>query len=187
MKNNLSLLLSWFFYILFLFYFIPAKGQEAENVNSFCTKLNELIEAGRNGFQSVKGEMTTKNVTGAQRNFYVATIDLNEENKGYINSSEIYPEYSIFFATAVGTLTPELKAMYENIKTQLTGCLSDEEWNIHEQNKDNSTYFANTEYKKLKIKELTDKKEKIKMELAMYSNRVVKKRVVELKIEGIGE
>ena len=160
--------------------------QESTTVDTetFCNTLQSLLRAASTGFDSIKGESTERMITGNKKSFFISKVNFGDSAECYINTSEAYPE-CVCIITTDSRITPELIAQYENYKAAIKACIPTG-WVITEQDSSNSSYLKGRKYKKLKVRQdITGKK--IKFHLYMYSSMIEKKRVVELKIEGIGK
>jgi len=174
----------YFLLLLFLVAgFKPAvKAPQAEE--NFCELLKNLLEAADSGFASAKGEPTERIITGITRKFYISKIKFNDEHECYINDVDAYPECECILATD-SRITEKLIADYESFKNQIKECLPSG-WKIAEQDSTNNFYLKGTEYRKLVLRENVEGK-KVKFHLYMYSSMIEKKRIVELKIEGLAK
>ena len=157
---------------------------EPQPNEDFCSKLKTMLAAAKDGFGSIKGEPTTRMITGHEKKYYMSTLKFVDGHECYINDVTSYPECECLVETDT-RITEKLSSAYESYKTQIQDCLGDE-WVVVEKDATNDYYLEGTKYKKLDIREnITGKK--IKFHLYLYSNMIEKKRVVELKFEGIGK
>ena len=154
------------------------------DANSFCQNFKTLIESARNGFESVKGADTTRIITGSSKKFFISTINFNDSITGYVNDVPSYPEYECILARDI-RISDRLTGNYDNYKSAMLDCFLDG-WTIIEQDSTNNFYLKGTKFKKMVAIEKTEGK-KIKYHLYMYSSMIEKKRIVEVKIEGIGK
>lgn len=152
--------------------------------DDFCTQLKTMLEAAKEGFIPIKGEATTRVITGHEENFYIANIKFVEGKTCYINDVAAYPECECILATDT-RITEKLSASYESYKKKIQDCLGDE-WIIMEKDSTNDFYLKGTKFKKLAVRENKTGK-KVKFQLYIYSSMIEKKRIVELKFEGIGK
>ena len=114
----------------------------------------------------------------------MSTLKFVDGHECYINDVTSYPECECLLETDT-RITETLSNAYESYTTQIQDCLGDE-WVVVEKDATNDYYLEGTKYKKLDIREnITGKK--VKFHLYLYSNMIEKKRVVELKFEGIGK
>jgi len=175
------LLVSCLLSLVFFSFRAPEPPPLAED---FCTQLNKMLAAAKEGFKPIKGEATTRIITGHKKDFHFATMQFVDEHSCYINVVTSYPECECLLETDT-RITEKLISSYESYKKQIKDCLGDE-WVIMEQDSSNNFYLKGTKYKKLVVREnITGKK--VKFHLYMYSSMLEKKRVVELKFEGIGK
>ena len=164
--------------------FFSFKAPEPAPTDDFCTQLKTMLAAAKEGFDSVKGEATTRMITGHVKNFNKTTLKFVEGHECYINDVPSYPECECILETDT-RISEKLSAAYESYKRQIKECLGDE-WVISEQDSSNNFYLKGTKYKKLVVREnITGKK--VQFHLYIYSSMIEKKRVVELKFEGIGK
>ncbi|MCB0429111.1 MAG: hypothetical protein H6585_11955 [Flavobacteriales bacterium] len=155
----------------------------------FCENFKQIIEAAKAGFNAVRGEQTTKKISGADRPYQFCTVELSATYKGYIGMSETHPSYEVFFETeTLPKITDKLKKSYEEVVANIKACLPETEWTIVEKDASNDIYLEGTDFKKLQVmqKEVDENGNRIVMEVNMYRHGTENKRVVELKIEGIG-
>ncbi|MBL4658423.1 MAG: hypothetical protein JKX73_10515 [Flavobacteriales bacterium] len=157
---------------------------ELTPVLDFCTQLKTMLDAAKDGFAPIKGEATTRMITGHEKKFYVANLKFVDNQTCYINDVASYPECECILETDT-RITESLSAAYNSYKKQISDCLG-EEWVIMEQDSSNNYYLKGTKYKKLVVRENISGK-KVKFHLYIYSSMIEKKRVVELKFEGIGK
>jgi len=174
-------LLAASFLSIFLFSF---QSPEPPQSDDFCTQLKTMLSAAREGFVPIKGEATTRMITGHEKKFYFANMKFVEDHSCYINDVKSYPECECILETDT-RITEQLSGHYESYKNKIKECLSDG-WVIMEQDSSNNYYLKGTKYKKLVAREDTTGK-KVKFHLYIYSSMIEKKRVIELKFEGIGK
>lgn len=164
--------------------FLGFKSPDPPPTEDFCTQLKTMLNAAKEGFVPIKGEATTRMITGHEKKFYVANLKFVNDQTCYINDVPSYPECECILQTDT-RITESLTEAYESYKKQINDCLGDE-WVIMEQDSSNNYYLKGTKYKKLVVREnITGKK--VKFHLYMYSSMIEKKRVVELKFEGLGK
>ncbi|MCB0397637.1 MAG: hypothetical protein KDD36_13365 [Flavobacteriales bacterium] len=152
-----------------------------------CANLTKIIESGKAGFTDVRGEKSSKKISGKDRPFDLCKVELSEEFKGYISMSASYPTYEVFFATDEwAKITEKLKSAYEEVNGKMKACLPESAWTIEEKDASNDSYLEGTDFKKTIFTEKVGNSagKKIRMELFMYRHGSENKRVVELKIEG---
>ncbi len=171
---------------LSVFTLISFVKQETTTIDNekFCNTLQSLLTAASSGFDSIKGASMERMITGNKKPFFISKLNFGNGNECYINASEAYPECECILASDT-RITPELISQYNNYKKAVEACLPTG-WRISEQDSTNSSYLKGRKYKKLVVREdITGKK--VKFHLYMYSSMIEKKRIVELKIEGIGK
>lgn len=143
-----------------------------------------MIEAAREGFAPVKGTAVERMIAGNKKKIYLSNVKFVDDYECYINDVSSYPECECILATD-SRITEALTASYNQYKSEIEQCLG-EEWTITEQDSSNNYYLKGKPYRKMVVSEnITGKK--VKFHLYIYSNMIEKKRVVELKIEGIGK
>ena len=163
--------------------FVKQESPAVDN-EKFCNTLQALLGAASAGFESIKGTATERMITGNKKSFFISKVSFGNGSDCYINTSEAYPECECILASD-SRITPELIAEYNSYKGAVEACLPTG-WRITEQDSTNNAYLKGRKYKKLVVREdITGKK--VKFHLYMYSSMIEKKRVVELKIEGIGK
>ena len=178
MKN---LILTTCLFSITLFSF---KSPEPPVDDDFCTQLKNMLDAAKEGFEPVLGDPTIRIITGQKKNFFIAKIKFVDGHDCYINDVKSYPECECILATDT-RISEKLSASYESYKSQIKSCLG-EEWVIEEKDSSNDFYLKGTKYRKLVIREnITGKK--VKFHLYIYSSMLEKKRLVELKFEGLGK
>jgi len=150
----------------------------------FCQFLKTMLESAHDGFSSVKGEATERMITGTAKKFYISKVKPVSNRECYINDADSYPECECILTTDT-KITEKLSADYESFKNQIKECLPTG-WIFAEQDSSNNFYLKGTKYKKLVAREDVEGK-KVAFHLYIYSSMIEKKRVVELKIEGIGK
>ncbi|HIA35824.1 MAG TPA: hypothetical protein EYM84_05435 [Flavobacteriales bacterium] len=161
-----------------------SKEQVSVPSGDFCNSLKTLLEAAKEGFDTIKGPSIERIITGHKKNYYLSNIKFVDEHECYINDVASYPECECILATDT-RISDELTSSYNNYKSEIENCLG-EEWTIIEQDSSNNYYLKGTKYRKLVVREnITGKK--VKFHLFIYSSMIEKKRVVELKVEGIGK
>ena len=143
-----------------------------------------MLAAAKEGFSPIKGEPTIRMITGHKKKYYMSTLKFIDGHECYINDVTSYPECECLLETNT-RITEKLSNAYELYKIHIQDCLGDE-WVIVEKDSTNDFYLKGTKYKKLAVRENRTGK-KVKFHLYIYSNMIEKKRVVELKFEGIGE
>ena len=164
--------------------FFGFKSPEPPPGDSFCIQLKEMLAAAKDGFKPIIGEATTKMITGKETKLYKSTLKFVDDEECYINDVKSYPECQCLLASD-SRITESLTSTYESYKKQIKECLGDE-WVIMEKDSTNDYYLKGTRFKKLVVREnITGKK--VKFHLYIYSSMIEKKRVVELKFEGIGK
>jgi len=160
------------------------RSPEPPPAEDFCTRLKTMLEAAKDGFSPVKGEATTRMITGHEKKYFKATLKFVDGHECYINDVSSYPECECLLETDT-RITEKLSNSYESYKKQIQECLG-HEWVIVEKDSTNDYYLKGTKYKKLVAHEnITGKK--VKFHLYIYSSMIEKKRVVELKFEGLGK
>lgn len=164
--------------------FLSFRAPEPPPVEDFCTQLKTMLDAAKEGFIPIKGEATTRMITGQEKKFFAANIKFVDDHDCYINDVASYPECECLLATD-SRITEQLSASYESYKTQIQDCLGDE-WVVMEKDSTNDFYLKGTKFKKLAVRENKTGK-KVKFQLYIYSSMIEKKRVVELKFEGLGK
>lgn len=186
-KNILSLLL-----VLGLFGTAFSVGDENENETvvilpvdkDFCTNLKKIIEASREGFESIKAEPTTRMISGEERPFFKTNVVLQEGSECYILNSEdakYYPECECFIGK--NNYAPgDLAKVYEDMKKAVKECLPTG-WKFTEKDKTNDIYLEDTEFKKLIALEDVDGK-KLKFYVFLNNNRVLGYWTVEFHFDG---
>ena len=180
MKYILALIISF----AFVFFGFVKQETPAVDDEKFCNTLQSLLTAASSGFDSIKGVSTERMITGNKKPFFISKVNFDNGSECYINASEAYPECECILASDA-RITPELISQYNNYKKVVEACLPTG-WRISEQDSTNSPYLKGRKYKKLVVREdVTGKK--VKFHLYMYSSMIEKKRIVELKIEGIGK
>jgi len=163
--------------------FFGFRSPEPPPVNDFCTQLNKMLDAAKEGFEPVKGAATTRVITGKEKNFFISNVKFVNGRECYINDVQSYPECECILETDT-RITEKLSGSYDAYKKQIKECLGDE-WVITEKDSTNDFYLKDTKYKKLVVKNKTERK--LKFHLYIYSSMIEKKRVVELKFEGVGK
>ena len=182
--------LGFLFRVIFIvgisFFTIGVRHGFSQNgdASSFCQNFKTLVESARSGFESIKGADTIRVITGSPKKFFISNINFNDSIIGYVNDVTSYPEYECVLAKDV-SISDQLTGSYDRYKLALLDCFLDG-WTIIEQDSTNNFYLKGTKFKKMVAIEKTEGK-KIKFHLYMYSNMIEKKRIVEVKIEGIGK
>ena len=137
----------------------------------------------------MRGEATSKQISGEARPFFVSTTHLGKD-KGYLNDSQEYPAYEELIATsAVKGDVPEAKLVqeFESYKEKINACFAaSPEWKMMDKDKTNDLYLEDTNFRKLVGYE-AKKGPKVKFELYMYNNRVAGHWCIELNVEGVGK
>ncbi|MFH1320185.1 MAG: hypothetical protein ABII90_05960 [Bacteroidota bacterium] len=178
-----TILLPLVLLILLFVGFKPVNTPEPSNDN-FCDKLKNLLESSRQGFSSVKGEAVERMITGNKKKFFISKVRFTGEHECYLNDSEAYPECECILATD-RTITEQLTRQYEDFTNVIISCLPTG-YTMTEQDSTNNFYLKGTKFKKYVVQE-QEGEQKVRFHLYMYSSMIEKKRVVELKIEGIGK
>ncbi len=137
--------------------------------DDLCVNLKKILAAGNTQFTELRGEATSKTISGVQRPFYVSTTHVGKD-KGYVNDSPEYPAYTEIIATSTvkgdvpeGKLVQEFEALKEKIKA----CFAENlEWKLAEKDKTNDLYLEGTNFRKLVGYE-AKKGPKVKFELYM--------------------
>ncbi len=180
-------------------FFSFATGEEENNStkviipvdDNFCDNLKKLVDASRTSFTAVKGEATTRMISGEERPFLKSTVVLKEGTPCYILNTEdaaYYPECDCYIVenSQGGTNPPgDISKGYSDLKKALQDCLGDG-FKYTEKDKSNDLYLEDTQFKKLVALEQKDGAGKrLKLTLFMNNNRVLGHWVVELHIDGI--
>lgn len=181
-KNGMkkTLLVSCILSLVFFSFRSPTPPPDPD----FCTQLKSMLEAAKQGFIPIKGVATIRIITAQERKFYIADLKFVDDHDCYINDVKSYPECECLLTTDT-RITESLSASYESYKNKIKECLG-EEWVISEKDSTNDYYLKGTRFKKLVVRENVTGK-KVKFHLYLYSSMIEKKRVVELKFEGIGK
>ena len=157
--------------------------------DDLCTNLKKIVDAGNTQFTGLRGEATSKQISGEARPFFVSTAHLGKD-KGYLNDSQEYPAYEELIATsAVKGDVPEAKLVqeFESYKEKIKACFAaSPEWKMMDKDKTNDLYLEDTNFRKLVGYE-AKKGPKVKFELYMYNNRVAGHWCIELNVEGVGK
>ena len=157
--------------------------------DDLCVNLKKILAAGNTQFTELRGEATTKTISGVARPFFVSTAHIGKD-KGYVNDSQEYPAYEeIIAASFVKGEVPEDKLVqeFEGWKEKIKACFAgNTEWKLIEKDKTNDLYLEGTNFRKLVGYEAR-KGPKVKFELYMYNNRVEGHWCIELNIEGVGK
>ncbi len=157
--------------------------------DDLCSSLKKILDAGNTQFTSLRGEATSKTISGVQRPFYVSGAHIGND-KGYVNDSDEYPAYTEILATStVKGDVPEGKLVqeFESYKEKIKACFaSSPEWKLMDKDKTNDLYLEDTNFRKLVGFE-AKKGPKVKFELYMYNNRVEGHWCIELNVEGVGK
>lgn len=157
--------------------------------DNLCENLKKILDAGNSQFTSLRGEATTKQISGVDRPFYVSSANIGKD-KGYVNDSPEYPAYEEIIATSTvkgevpeGKLVEEFESYKEKIKACFAG---NTDWKLMEKDKSNDLYLEDTNFRKLVGFE-AKKGPKVKFELYMYNNRVAGHWCIEMNVEGVGK
>jgi hypothetical protein len=150
----------------------------------FCDNFKKILDAGKDQFTALKGQQTSKLISGVDRPYFFSTIELDKKHKGYIGESEQYPEFELVLSDN-RFQSPEMKHDFDTLVTLVKSCLSPDEWIITQKDASNDIYLEGTDYKKLVCRE-NKSGMKRKFELFMYNNRVKGYWIVEFHIDGIG-
>lgn len=155
--------------------------------DDLCANLKKILDAGESQFTSLRGEATSKTISGVQRPFYVSTVNIGKD-KGYVNDSHEYPAYEEIIATsAVKGDIPEARLVqeFESYRDKIKACFAgNTTWKLMEKDKSNDLYLEDTNFRKLVGFE-AKKGPKVKFELYMYNNRVAGHWCIELNVEGV--
>ncbi len=151
----------------------------------FCANFNKIIDSGKDQFTVLKGEKTTRSISGVDRVFHLSTVDLDKNHKGYIGESEQYPEYELVMSDN-RFHTPEMQKDFDTLVGLVKSCLDPNLWVLQLKDASNDIYLEGTDFKKLVCRE-NKAGMKVKFELFMYNNRVRGYWVVEFHFDGIGK
>ncbi len=157
--------------------------------DDLCTNLKKILDGGNTQFTGLRGEATSKQISGVARPFFVSTSHIGKD-KGYVNDSNEYPAYEEIIAISnVKGDVPEAKLVqeFESYKEKIKACFAgNADWKLMEKDKTNDLYLEDTNFRKLVGFE-AKKGPKVKFELYMYNNRVAGHWCIELNVEGIGK
>ena len=156
--------------------------------DDLCGNLKKILDAGNTQFTSLRGEATSKSISGVQRPFFVSSLKIGKD-KGYVNDSQEYPAYTEILATStVKGDVPEAKLVqeFESYKEKIKACFANSSWKLMDKDKTNDLYLEDTNFKKLVGFE-PKAGPKVKFELYMYNNRVEGHWCVELNVEGVSK
>ena len=106
---------------LFCIAFFGFSKPEPPPTDDFCTQLKKMLEAAKEGFAPIKGEATTRMITGHEKKFYLATMKFVDEHECYINHITSYPECECILETDT-CITEKLSGAYETYKKQIENC-----------------------------------------------------------------
>lgn len=152
---------------------------------NFCENLLKIIESGRDQFTSIKGEKTSRQISGVERPFFFSNIELDKNHRGYVGDNDQYPEYEIVLSDN-RFQTPEMKADFDTLSALVKKCFDNSNWVIQFKDATNDIYLEGTDFKKIQVRE-NKTGIKTKFEINLYNNRVRGHWVVELHIDGIGK
>ncbi len=154
--------------------------------DNFCENLKKIIDAARKSFDSLRGEETTRVISGKERPFNVSTVSL-EGAECYINASEdagYYPECECFIGKNNFAPGP-LSKKYEEVKAAVQECVGDN-FTFTEKDKTNDIYLEDTEFKKfLAIEKKDGAGKRLKFYVFLNNNRVLGHWTVEFHFDGI--
>jgi len=157
--------------------------------DDLCASLKKILDAGNTQFIDLRGESTTKTISGVQRPFHVSNAKIGSD-KSFVNDSQEYPAYEEIIAISnVKGDVPEEKLVkeFELYKEKIKACFAgNAEWKLMEKDKTNDLYLEDTNFRKLVGFEIK-KGPKVKFELYMYNNRVEGHWCIELNVEGISK
>ncbi len=157
--------------------------------DDLCANLKKILTEGNTQFTSLRGEATSKIISGVQRPYYLSSVKVGND-KGYVYDNGEYPGYEeIIAVSTVKGDVPEAKLVqeFESYKEKIKACFAaNTEWKLIEKDKTNDLYLEDTNFRKLVGFELK-KAPKVKFELYMYNNRVAGHWCIELNVEGIGK
>lgn len=157
--------------------------------DDFCASLKQILDAGNTQFTGLRGEATSKVISGVSRPFFVSSAKIGTD-KGYVNDSQEYPAYEEIIASSnVKGDVPEGKLVeeFESYKAKIKACFADNsDWKLMDKDKTNDLYLEDTNFRKLVGFE-AKKGPKVKFELYMYNNRVEGHWCIELNVEGISK
>lgn len=154
--------------------------------DNFCENLKKIIDAARQSFDPLRGEETTRLISGEERPFNVSTLTL-EGAKCYINASEdagYYPECECFVGENKFAPGP-LSKKYEDVKAAVQKCMGDS-FTFTEKDKTNDIYLEDTEFKKfLAIEKKDGAGKRLKFFVFLNNNRVLGHWTVEFHFDGL--